>query len=119
MKNPVGKNERNHWLFQIMLDAIPESWKYMIEEGIAAQQYPPGWINEIQNIKKLQELKSGDFIVAAFKNHRFGGYGLLTSDFYRNGQPLNTRTNEGELFEFKERFNCDWTVIPPIEENIL
>ncbi len=84
----------------------------MIEEGIAAQQYPPGWVNEIQNIKKLQELKSGDFIVAAFKNHRFGGYGLLTSDFYRNGQPLNARTNEGELFEFKERFNCDWTVIP-------
>jgi hypothetical protein len=104
--------ECKYWLFQIMYDEIPDSWKLMVEAGVAAQQYPSGWINEIRNVTKLKELKFGDGIIAAFKNHRFAGYGTLISDFYRDGNSLDVHTNDGQVFEFKERFDCDWVIIP-------
>jgi MoxR-like ATPase/predicted RNA-binding protein with PUA-like domain len=103
--------ERKYWLFQIMYDEIPDSWKLMVDMGIAAQQYPPGWINELRNVTKLKELKSGDGVIAAFKNHRFAGYGTLISDFYQDGSSLEVQY-DGQIFEFKERFDCDWVVIP-------
>ncbi len=110
----VNRNiaERKYWLFQIMYDEIPDSWKLMVDAGVAAQQYPPGWTNEIRNIAKLKELKSGDGIIAAFKNHRFAGYGTLISDFYQDGNSLEVHTTDGQVFEFKERFDCDWEIIP-------
>lgn len=104
--------ECKYWLFQIMYDEIPDSWKLMVDAGVAAQQYAPGWTFEIRNVTRLKELKSGDRIIAAFKNHRFAGYGKLTSDFYRDGNSLEVHTNDGRVFEFKERFDCDWVVIP-------
>jgi hypothetical protein len=35
------------------------------------------------------------------------------SDFYRKGPSLDVRTNIGEIFGFRERFDCEWTAIPP------
>lgn len=103
--------KRNYWLFQIMHDWFPNLWKAMLDNGIAAQHYPIGWINEARNIKALNEMKKGDFIIAAFKNYRFGGYGTLLSDFFRDGESLNIE-RENEIYEFRERFWCEWTAIP-------
>lgn len=101
----------NHWLFIVMYDSLPESWRIMVEAGVAAEHYPPGWNNETNNLRALRQLKRGDVIVAAFKNHRFAGYGTLTSDFYRGGPSLEI-CKDANYFEFSERFNCDWTIIP-------
>ncbi|MBC7077139.1 MAG: HNH endonuclease [Synergistales bacterium] len=59
-------------------------------------------------------MRKGDFIVAAFRQHRFAGYGLLTSDFYRGGPSLNIPCRRGsrDIHAFQERFNVDWTIIP-------
>jgi len=69
---------------------------------------------ETDNVPEIiEKSKSGDLIIAAFKNHRFAGYGRLISDFYRDGPSLDVRTNDGRVFGFKERFDCEWTVISP------
>lgn len=100
-----------YWFFIVMYDWSPESWRAMVEAGIAAQHYPPGWTNEARNFKALSQMRKGDFIVAAFKNHRFAGYGVLTSDFYRGGPSLNIRKGR-KVYAFQERVNVDWTIIP-------
>lgn len=105
----------NYWIFTIMYDGLPKSWKAMVDRGIAAQDYPPGRGNEARNIGVLQELKRGDKLIAAFMAHRFAGYGVLKSDFYRGGESLQIEDN-GEFLEFSERVDIDWTVMPPIEE---
>ncbi len=112
-----GHESMNYWMFTIMYDEFPESWKAMVDRGIAAQHYPPGWPYEARNIRKLQKLKCGDMLVAAFKAHRFAGYGVLKSDFYRDrdGKSLRIERN-GKLFEFSERVDIDWTVMPPTVE---
>lgn len=104
----------NYWFFIVMYDGYPESWKAMVGMGIAAQHYPSGWTNETRNIRALEQMRKGDFIVAAFKQHRFAGYGVLTSDFYRGGPSLNIphRRNHEYILAFQERFNVDWTIIP-------
>jgi len=103
----------NYWLFQIMYDWHPDSWKIMVEAGLAAQHYPPGWTNERRNINKLCQLRRGDAIVAAFRKHRFAGYGTLTSDFYRGVSSLDIHDpDENRVLEFGERFKCDWMLIP-------
>lgn len=97
-----------------MYDWYPQSWKAMVQMGIAAQHYPPGWTNETRNIRALEQMRKGDLIVAAFKRHRFAGYGVLTSDFYRGGPSLNIphRRDHKYISAFQERFNVDWTIIP-------
>jgi len=92
-----------------MYDHYPETWPKMIKLGIAAQHYPPGWTNEKKNIRWLAKLKCGDKIVAAFRGHRFAGYGVLGSGFYRGGPSLETKEYSNEFYE---RFNCRWTVLP-------
>lgn len=87
----------------------------MVEKGIAAQHYPLSrdWVGAKRNNNALRKLGEGDFIVASFKDHRFAGYGMLTSKFYVGGPSLMIpHLHSGELMEFHERFNCDWTVIP-------
>jgi len=104
-----------HWLFQVMYDSYPQSWKGMIEMGIAAQHYPlsRNWDNAKRNNNALSKLGKGDFIVASFKDHRFAGYGKLKSDFYVRGPSLRIpHLISGELMEFHERFDCEWTIIP-------
>jgi len=109
----------NYWLFQIMYDRFPESWREMLKRDVAAQHYPPGWNNEKRSINKLKELKEEDCIIAAFKKHRFAGYGKLTSDFRQkeNGMKIfSAYTDKGvvyyDIFEFQEHFECEWVIVP-------
>jgi len=98
-----------------MYDSYPESWEGMVKMGIAAQQYPLSlnWVNAKRNNNALKNLKEGDVIIASFKDHRFAGYGTLKSDFYVGGPSLRIPPlSSGELMEFHERFDCDWTIIP-------
>jgi hypothetical protein len=44
----------NYWLFRVMFDWYPDSWKKMVDAHVAAQQYPPRWTNEVRNIKLQQ-----------------------------------------------------------------
>jgi len=106
----------NYWLFTVMYD-FTKLWKIMVERGLAAQHYPVEWTetNYTRNVQALQKLKRGDWLVAAFMRHRFAGYARLTSDFYRGGKSLGIR-REGELYDFYERVDVDWTVIPPNKE---
>jgi hypothetical protein len=104
-----------HWLFQVMYDLYPQSWKGMVEMGIAAQQYPLSlkWDNAKRNNNALKKLKEGDAVIASFKDHRFAGYGILKSDFYVGGSALRIpHLSSRELMGFRERFDCDWTTIP-------
>jgi 5-methylcytosine-specific restriction enzyme A len=108
-----------YWLFQIMYDSYPKSWDAMIKMGVAAQHYPlsRNWVGAQRNNNALKKLRSGDMIVAAFKDHRFAGYGKLSSDFHIGGPSLGIpHLGNGGLMEFHERFDCDWTVIPPDEK---
>jgi len=114
--------KRKYWLFQIMYDWYPKSWNAMLEHGIAAHNWPKKWRDNDPYAKGqytiFSKLRKGDCIVAAFKGHRFAGYGILTSDLYPDGPSLNIphRRRKGEIVHFKERFNVDWTVIP-LEKN--
>jgi len=99
---------------------FPESWGIMVNKGIAAQHYPleEKWTNSGRNNKALERLHKGDYIVAAFKRHRFAGYGKLTSNFNSNRKGVeslditDSRWRQDYKAGFFERFNCDWTVIP-------
>lgn len=111
----------SYWLFQIMYNWFPESWSLMVNNGIAAQHYPleENWVNAGRNNKALENLRKGDFIVAAFKGHRFAGYGKLTSNLSNNKEGVKSlgitdpkRWGPNYKAGFYERFNCDWTVIP-------
>ena len=101
----------NYWLFSIMYDWYPGTWPKMVAMEIAAQHYPPGWTNERKNLKHLEQLKRGDKVLAAFHGHRFGGYGTLTSDFYRGGPSMEFKDRR-RILEFQERADCDWTTLP-------
>lgn len=102
----------NYWMFTVMYDDFPSSWKAMVDAGVAAQHYPEGWTNEKRNITALSQMKRGDALVAAFRGHRFAGYGSLTSDFYRDkGLPLHIM-RYGEEYAFQERVKIDWKCIP-------
>ena len=106
----------NYWLFQVMYDALPESWHRMLELGVAAQHYPPGWTNEQSNITDLQQLQEGDWIIASFKGHRFAAYGRLRSGFRRETVPSFGVRNGKERLTFGERIRCDWHAIPPDQD---
>ncbi len=110
----VGGKEMHYWLFLIMHDwPFGRYWKDMVEAGVAAQHYPPGELNEARNLAALKQLRKGDSIVAAFRGHRFAGYGVLTSDFYQGGDSLEVyNPDKNEYYESAERFDCDWTVLP-------
>jgi len=56
-------------------------------------------------------MKHGDGVTAAFMEHRFAGYGFLTSDFFRGGEALPI-TRAGKHFGFHERAEIEWTIIP-------
>ncbi len=104
---------RNYWLFQVMPEFRDELWPKLVNAGVAAQHYPKGWSNETRNINALKKLRKGDMVVAAFRGHRFAGYGTLTSDLYRDGDSLEIRDpKNNDVYEFCERFLCDWTIIP-------
>jgi hypothetical protein len=104
-----------------MYNWYPETWDLMVKKGIAAEHYPlrDNWTNAKRNNKALEKLHQGDFIVAAFKYHRFAGYGKLTSNFDNKVEGIESlditdpRWEPGYKAGFYERFNCDWTVIPP------
>jgi len=108
------KTKPKYWLFMIMYDWVPESWQAMVERGIAAQQYPEvACPNDARNrAKLLGELKKGDWIVATFGQHRFAGYGKLTSAFRDSGPSLRIRHPDGSIYDFWPRARCQWTVIP-------
>lgn len=101
----------NYWLFVVMYDWYPKSWTAMIDGGVAAQNYPPGWKNETKNINALSKLRPGDRIVAAFMGYRFGGYATLLSAISRGQRTLPIRDGR-RILQFGESFGCDWTVIP-------
>jgi hypothetical protein len=127
-----------YWLFQVMHENRttwknfvmnqPSLWETMVNEHIAAQNYPiaPHKIfgynikysttgserSAKHNIDLLRQLKENDMIVAAFTNLRFAGYGQLTTDFYVDGPPLKIIDREGLIHGFCERFGCNWTIIP-------
>jgi len=101
------------WLFQVMYDWHPECWQRMVNAGVAAQDCPPDSVEEAPNVSDLSQMARGDMIVAALRNHRFAGYGVLTSDFCRGGPSLGIpHRRTGEPLHFSERFQCDWSVIP-------
>jgi hypothetical protein len=102
-----------YWFFQIMYDWYQEYWAKMVRAGVAAQHYVGHTSSDAGNITALSRLREGDTVIAAFKKHRFAGYGVLTSDFYRNGPSLKIYDpGDKRHFAFAERFDCDWTVIP-------
>jgi hypothetical protein len=101
-----------YWFFQVMYDWYPQYWKTMVQKGVAAQDYA-GYTHEVRNINALSRLRKDDTIIAAFKKHRFAGYGVLTSDFYRDGPSLKIYNPvDKHYYAFAERFNCNWRVIP-------
>ena len=102
----------NYWLFIVMYDELPEHWPKLLGSGLAAQHYPKEWANSTRNWRLLQELHKGDGIVAAFKHHRFGGYGYLASDLGRTGASLRVH-QDGEPLKFQERAGIRWTAIHP------
>ncbi len=104
----------NYWLFLIMYNQFSLSyWRKMAQSGLAAQHYPSHIALAAHNINKLNQLKKGDWIVAAFRNRRFAGYGKLKSDFYRSNKSLNIkREGDKTRYEFAERFLCSWRAIP-------
>ena len=109
----MNQGNARYWLFMVRYDRFPDLWKKMVEHGFAAQHYPPGWNNESRNVNALRKIRLGDRIVAAFGNFCFGGYGTITSDFVRGGQSLEVhRLNSDGIYEFAERFTCDWRIIP-------
>jgi hypothetical protein len=109
---PNGQSARAHyWMFTVMHDWFPTLWTTMVRRGIAAQHYPPDWSNETRNIRALEKLKRGDWLVAAFMRHRFAGYGQITTDFARRGRSLSIPGRDGPL-EFQERVSVDWKTIP-------
>lgn len=91
-----------------------------MNKGIAAQHYPleEDWVNARRNNKALENLHAGDFIVAAFKSHRFAGYGKLTSNLNKERKGVDSlditdpRWGPDYKAGFFERFTCDWTIIP-------
>ncbi len=105
----MSKTKLNYWLFLIMLDSFSkEYWGKMVQSGLAAQDYPNDMNNVVQNINKMRQIKKGDWIIAAFRNRRFGGYGQLQSDFYRSKKSLNiTRPGHRTKYAFQERFMCE------------
>jgi hypothetical protein len=100
-----------YWMFTVMYDWYPTLWPTMVKWGLAAQHYPPGWTNEPRNWNALRQLKQGDAVIAALKQHRFAGYGFLKSDFFRGGESLLIE-GDGETYAFQERAEIDWTVVP-------
>lgn len=80
----------------------------MVDRGLAAQGYR-GALLERVNIELLEKLQAGDRVLAAFRRHRFGGYGTLRSILSRGRKKLLVRSNKGEREEFGEVFDCDWT----------
>lgn len=103
---PEGK--KRYWLFNIMHDRFPDHWKRMVETGVAAQHYNPGFASEVKNIKRLSLVQPGDHLLAAFGGYRFAGFGTALSALYRSGKPLNLRHTDGDVYEFLERFDCEW-----------
>lgn len=101
----------NYWMFTVMYEAFPELWPTLVQKGLAAQHCPPEWVNQARNIKALLQTRHGHAVIAALKNHRFAGYGFLTTDSFRGGEPLPI-WQDGKQFEFRERAEIDWTVIP-------
>jgi len=101
-----------HWMFTVMYDWFPTLWPTLVKRGLAAQHYPPGWTNEARNLKALQQMTEGDAVVAAFKRHRFAGYGFLKSDFFRGGKALPIVGQGGGNHAFQERAEVDWIVLP-------
>jgi hypothetical protein len=81
----------------------------MVKRGLAAQDYPRGTLRERANIGALEKLQSGDNILAAFKHHRFGGYGTLKSTLSRGRRKMVVLSNQGKREEFGEIFDCVWT----------
>lgn len=98
-----------YWLFQVMYDWSQQSWPAMVERHVAAQGYPKGTLREKVNIESLDKLSAGDRVLAAFKHHRFGGYGTLRSKLSCGGKRLSVRPNEGKSEVFREILDCDWT----------
>jgi len=110
----------NYWLFRVMMDSdwYPDSWEMMLNKKIAANNWPEEWVNKDKNAKanltRFKKLKKGDHIIAALSEHRFAGYGVLTSGFYRGGDSFNIphKNFPNETLHFRERFYADWTAIP-------
>lgn len=102
---------KRYWLFQVMDDWFPGLWRTFVTKGVAAQHYPDGWRNEKRNVSLLAKMKEGDQIIAALKDHRFAGFGTLLSNFARSRRSLMVKREDG-VFDFAERFDCDWTHIP-------
>lgn len=101
-----------YWLFLVMNDGFPGLWRIFANKGIAAQHYPPAvFKTEKLNIQRLQQMKRGDRVIAAFRRHRFAGFGTLMSDFTRSGPSLRVRRDD-EMFSFRERFDCNWAHLP-------
>jgi hypothetical protein len=92
-----------------MYDWSRQSWAAMLRDHLAAQGYPKEAYREPSNIERLEKLEAGDKVLAAFKRHRFGGYGTLRSELSRGRRGLLVRSNKGEREIFREVFDCDWT----------
>ena len=109
----TGADKRpRYWLFQIMEDRFPGLWQIMVSRGVAAQHYPEGWANVTRNVNRLRQLKAGDFVLAAFRNFRFGGHGRLETNFQRSGPSLRVSRPDGGSLAFRERFGCTWASLP-------
>gem|GEM_PF-1313675 len=109
----MNSGDRRYWLFNAMYDeARPAKWKKMLQHGVAAAHYPPGWANEQRNVNALRQIRCGDMVLAALGNYRFAGYGTITSDFSRGGPSLEVEIpGEGGTLSYAERFTCDWTAL--------
>ncbi len=118
-----------------LLRTKPPVWPKMIEMGVAAQHYPvaphPVYGDRVnmdendiavakKNLNALMQLKCRDWVVAAFTELRFAGYAQLTSNFYQGGDGFGfvDETNPDWGWDFYERFNCNWVIIPLDEKAI-
>ncbi|MGC2422759.1 MAG: HNH endonuclease [Nitrospirota bacterium] len=107
-----ASNNPNYWLWMIMEWEFPALWDIQLQNAVAAQHYPENWRGEARNIKLLQMIKEGDFLIAGLGKYRFVGYGEIKSAFGRTGPSLKFKVSDDRVLDFKERFDCNWTAIP-------
>ena len=61
-----------YWMFTVMYDSFPTLWRKLVEWGLAAQHYPPGWTNGAKNLNALQQMKKGDGVLVLHHSEILG-----------------------------------------------
>ena len=105
-----------HWLFYVERALVRfGGWDKAVCQNLAAQEYSSSEPGERQNIRLLEQIRKGDWLVAG-RAVRFAGYAEAVSDFYRGGPSLNVVFKRGgQRFPMRERVDVHWHLVPGYE----